>query len=106
MGKILERTLTGTAKAFWPVYQTFNRLFPEGKSIQPKWADKPLLKSYQKVKPKLGWPGTTDSLCPECVKEVRADIIGGKQDVEVLRTGKPGEVPAQIVEKDGKILMV
>ena len=34
-------------------------------SFTPKWSDKPLLKSYQKVKPPLGWPRETDSLCPK-----------------------------------------
>ena len=34
-------------------------------SPTPKWSDKPLLKSWEKSKPPLGWPRSTDSLCPE-----------------------------------------
>ena len=34
----------------------------------------PLQKSWQKVKPPLGWPRETDSLCPVCVREARQDL--------------------------------
>ena len=44
-------------------------------SFTPKWSDKPLLKSYEKVKPKLGWPRETDSLCPKCVPAIRQQIL-------------------------------
>lgn len=106
MSHLIDKTLVGTAKILWPVIQSFNRLFPEGKTGTPKWADRPMLKSYEKVKPTLGWPRETDSLCPECVKEVRADILSGKIDKEILREGNPGEIKATILEKDGKIMMV
>ncbi|MGA8877681.1 MAG: radical SAM protein, partial [Candidatus Korobacteraceae bacterium] len=66
----------------------------------------PLLKSYQKSKPPLGWPRATDSLCPKCVPEIRQQIIDGKLPVEVLMNEKAGEIKAQIVERDGKIMMV
>ena len=72
----------------------------------PKWADKPLLKSWQKVKPPLGWPRETDSLCPVCVREARQEILDGKRDYKVLLTEKIGEIKATIIERDGKILMV
>jgi uncharacterized radical SAM superfamily Fe-S cluster-containing enzyme len=55
--------------------------------------------------PELGWPRETDSLCPKCVKEVREEILSGVSDVRVLIDGKPGEVRARIVERDGKIVM-
>jgi uncharacterized radical SAM superfamily Fe-S cluster-containing enzyme len=64
------------------------------------------LKSYQKSKPPLGWPRTTDSLCPKCVPEIRQQIIDGKLPVEILMNEKAGEIKAQIIERDGKILMV
>src|SRR4029079_2795536 len=54
---------------------------------------------------KLGWSGTTDSLCPTCVKEARAEILRGDADWMRLITDKPGEIKAQIVERDGKIWM-
>ncbi|HJY29373.1 MAG TPA: radical SAM protein [Pyrinomonadaceae bacterium] len=64
------------------------------------------MKSWQKSKPTLGWPRTTDSLCPNCVIEAREEIISGKKDVAVLINEKVGEIKAQIVERDGEIWMV
>jgi 7,8-dihydro-6-hydroxymethylpterin dimethyltransferase len=61
---------------------------------------------WQKEKPPLGWPRTTDSLCPKCVPEIRKQIIDGKLPHEVLLNEKVGEIKAQIIERDGKILMV
>src|SRR2546430_13513283 len=43
----------------------FNKYNPNP-SFTPKWSDKPLLKSWEKTKPTLGWPRQTDSLCPDC----------------------------------------
>jgi hypothetical protein len=39
------------------------------------------------------------------VKEARAAILEGRADVRTLVEGKPGEIRAQIVEQEGKILM-
>jgi uncharacterized radical SAM superfamily Fe-S cluster-containing enzyme len=85
--------------------QAVNKYKPNP-SFTPKWSDKPLLKSWQKTKPTLGWPRTTDSLCPQCVIEAREQIISGKQDVSVLLNEKVGEIKAQIIERDGQIWMV
>jgi hypothetical protein len=74
--------------------------------VTPKWSDKPLLKSLPEEKPPLGWPRTTDSLCPKCVPEIRQQILDGKLPHEVLLNEKVGEIKAQIIERDGKILMV
>jgi 7,8-dihydro-6-hydroxymethylpterin dimethyltransferase len=82
-----------------------NRISPNA-SFTPKWSDKPLQKSWQKEKPPLGWPRTTDSLCPKCVPEIRKQILDGKLPHEVLLNEKVGEIKAQIIERDGKILMV
>src|SRR3990167_4061487 len=106
MGKVLETTLSKTAKIAWNLFQSVNKRIPEGKSFQPQWADRPLIKSYERVKPPLGWPRETDSLCPECVKEIRGKILGGEIGVEILRTEKPAEIKAKIIEHDGKIWMV
>ena len=54
----------------------------------------------------LGWPRTTDSLCPNCVIEAREAILSGKKDVSVLINEKVGEIKAQIIERDGEIWMV
>src|SRR3989442_12333022 len=85
--------------------QVFNKNRPNP-SFTPKWSDKPLLKSWQKTKPTLGWPRTTDSLCPNCVIEARESILSGQQDVSVLVQEKVGEIKAQIIERDGQIWMV
>ena len=103
--KYPEKVLTYAAKAAWFVFERLNAIRPNP-SFTPKWSDKPLLKSYQKVKPPLGWPRETDSLCPKCVPEVRKDIIDGKQDLGILLNEKVGEIKAQIIQRDGKILMV
>ena len=103
--KYLEKGLAVAANGAWSVFSTVNRINP-GPSFIPKWSDKPLLKSWQKTKPPLGWPRKTDSLCPTCVREARQAILDGKQDVSVLLHEKVGEIPATILERDGKILMV
>ncbi len=103
--KSVEKLVTYAAKAGWAVFERVNRISPNP-SFTPKWSDKPLLKSYQKEKPPLGWPRTTDSLCPKCVPEIRQQIIDGKLPHEVLLNEKVGEIKAQIIERDGQILMV
>ena len=72
----------------------------------PKWSDKPLLKSWEKSKPTLGWPRQTDSLCPGCVKDARDAIFEGKKDWRDLMHEKVGEIKAQIIERDGEVWMV
>ncbi len=103
--KYVEKAVTVAAKGAWTVFDKLNSINPNP-SFTPKWSDKPLLKSYQKSKPPLGWPRATDSLCPKCVPEIRQQIIDGKLPVEVLMNEKAGEIKAQIIERDGKILMV
>jgi uncharacterized radical SAM superfamily Fe-S cluster-containing enzyme len=103
--KYVEKGLTVAARGVWAVFDKLNSIRPNP-SFTPEWSDKPLLKSYQKTKPPLGWPRTTDSLCPRCVPEIRQQIIDGKLPHEILLNERVGEIKAQIVERDGKILMV
>ncbi len=103
--KYVEKAVTVAAKGAWAVFDRVNSI-NQNPSFTPKWSDKPLLKSYQKSKPPLGWPRTTDSLCPKCVPEIRQQIIDGKLPIEVLMNEKAGEIKAQIIERDGQILMV
>jgi uncharacterized radical SAM superfamily Fe-S cluster-containing enzyme len=103
--KYVEKAVTVAANGAWIVFDKLNSIKPNP-SFTPKWSDKPLLKSYEKQKPPLGWPRTTDSLCPRCVPEIRQQIIDGKLPHEVLLNEKIGEIKAQIIERDGKILMV
>jgi len=103
--KYVEKAVTLGARGSWAVFDRVNRIKPNP-SPTPKWSDKPLLKSYQKSKPPLGWPRSTDSLCPKCVPEIRQQILDGHLPHEVLINEKVGEIKATIIERDGKILMV
>ncbi len=103
--KYIEKGLQLAAGGAWVVFRNLNRIHP-APAFTPKWSDKPLLKSYEKTKPPLGWPRQTDSLCPMCVREARQAILDGKKDVSVLLSEKVGEIKATILERDGKILMV
>ncbi|MCA1555656.1 MAG: radical SAM protein, partial [Acidobacteria bacterium] len=97
--------LSNLSNAAWKVFQSVNRALPEGAAIRPQWAPGPLLKSYEKTAPPLGFPRETDSLCPTCVKEVREAVISGATPLETLMHEHPGEIKAQIVEEGGRILM-
>ena len=103
--KYVEKGLSYAASGAWFFYSKWNRI-AERPSFTPAWADTPLLKSKEKVKPPLGWPRETDSLCPKCVREARQAILDGKKDYKDLLHEKVGEIKAQIIERDGKILMV
>src|SRR5215467_1541166 len=103
--KYAEKVLTYAAKGAWAVFDRVNRIKP-APAFTPKWSDKPLLKSWEKTKPPLGWPRSTDSLCPKCVPEIRQQIVDGKLPHEILLNEKVGEIKATIIERDGKILMV
>src|SRR5436853_738706 len=103
--KYAERGLTLVAGGLFDAIQVLNKYKPNPSFI-PKWSDKPLLKSWQKTKPTLGWPRVTDSLCPNCVIEAREEILSGKKDVSVLINEKVGEIKAQIVERNDEVWMV
>src|SRR5579872_2741882 len=103
--KYAEKALTMAAGAAWAVFDKVNQI-SQNRGFTPAWSDKPLLKSWEKTKPPLGWPRETDSLCPRCIPEVRKEILDGKTPLDVLYSQKPGEIKAQVIERDGKILMV
>jgi uncharacterized radical SAM superfamily Fe-S cluster-containing enzyme len=85
--------------------QKVNDRSSEPAAFKPKWADAPIPRGNERTMPRLGWPRETDSLCPECVKEVRRSILGGETDWQTLIDGKPGEIRAKIRERDGTIVM-
>lgn len=103
--KYVDKSLAVMGKGLFNGIQFFNRFSPNAAFI-PKWSEKPLLKSWQKTKPTLGWPRTTDSLCPNCVREARAKILSGEQDYRSLINEHVGEIKAQIIERDGQVWMV
>jgi uncharacterized radical SAM superfamily Fe-S cluster-containing enzyme len=103
--KHIEKGLTLVAGGVFKAVKSVNQYKPNA-SFTPKWSDKPLLKSWQKSKPTLGFPRTTDSLCPNCVIEAREQILSGERDVSTLINEKVGEIKAQIIERDGQIWMI
>ena len=103
--KFVDQAVCSAATVAFDSVQFFNKYRP-GPTFIPKWSDKPLLKSWQKTKPQLGWPRQTDSLCPECVKEARAKIMNGDENWQSLLTEKTGEVKANIIERNDEVWMV
>src|SRR5437667_6384717 len=103
--KYFEKALSVAANGAWCLFKHANR-FQRSPSFTPHWSDKPRLKSWEKTKPPLGWPRQTDSLCPNCVREARQEIIDGKKDLSVLLNERVGSIKATILERDGKILLV
>src|SRR6186713_623078 len=104
-GRKGSKAVSKMADIGWKAFQAVNSLVPEGESIQPAWAAEPLLKSYERSAPPLGFPRETDSLCPTCVKEVRSAVISGETTLETLMHQHPGELKAQILEEDGQVIM-
>ncbi len=100
----VERALTRAATRAWPVVQRLNKIFA-GEPIQPKWAPEPLQRRSERTHPVLGFPRTTDSLCPVCIQQARAAVLSGERDLSTLIDGHPGEIKAQIVEHEGRIEM-
>ena len=103
--KHFEKGLTYIASGAFKAIKSVNQFKPN-ESFIPKWSDKPLLKSWQKSKPTLGFPRQTDSLCPNCVIEAREAILSGKRDVSTLINENVGEIKAQIIERDGEVWMI
>jgi uncharacterized radical SAM superfamily Fe-S cluster-containing enzyme len=104
-GRKGSRAVSKLADIGWKAFQAVNTALPEGQAIQPKWAAEPLLKSYERTAPPLGFPRETDSLCPACVKAVRTGVIAGDIPLDILMHSHPGEVKAQIVEENGQVYM-
>ena len=102
--RVFETMVSRVANLAWKVCIGAGRGHRAG-SVQPPWASGPLLRSWERSSPQLGWPRTTDSLCPVCVKEARARILSGADDADILRTSHVGEIKATIVERGGKILI-
>jgi len=105
IARSLDYIVCKAAAVTFNTVQYFNKRNPNP-SVTPQWSDKPLLKSWEKTKPTLGFPRQTDSLCPGCVKEARNEIIAGKKDWRDLMSEKIGEIKAQIIERDGQVWMV
>ena len=100
-----SKVVSALSDIAWKAFQSVNKRLPEGEALRPGWAPGPLLKSYERSAPPLGFPRETDSLCPRCVKEVRNAVIGSEISLETLMDAHPGEIKAQIVEDNGRVVM-
>src|SRR5690242_16451439 len=105
MAELLDAVVKELANLGWHGLQAVNTRVPESASVAPTWAPGPLLKSYERTKPPLGWPRETDSLCPRCVVDTRNAIIRGERDLSELVDGHVGEIKANIVEENGRIVI-
>src|SRR3990172_10577630 len=105
MNELLAAAVQELANLGWHTFQAINTRLPESPSPAPTWAPGPLLKTYQRTKPPLGWPRETDSLCPRCVVETRSAIIRGERDLAELVDGHVGEVKAHILEEGGRLVI-
>ncbi len=105
MSNFVSQVVRHAAGLAWDAFQSVNTRIPDSPSPHPGWAPGPLPKSYERSKPPLGWPRDTDSLCPGCVIEVRDEIVNGLRDVSELLKRGTAEIPASIVEEDGRILI-
>ena len=101
----LEKLVTVSANVVWPLLRQIGELGGRPAAFAPKWSDRPIPQGKDRSKPPLGFPRETDSLCPTCVKEARAEILRGEADWTKLITDKPGEIKARIVEKNGRLWM-
>ena len=81
--KYFDAAVSLTAGVAFDTIQLFNQYRPN-RSFTPRWSDRPLLKSWEKSKPPLGWPRETDSLCPRCVPEIRREILDGRKGYKDL----------------------
>ena len=104
--KYFEKGLTTIAKSGWKVARKLDARSNPNPAFTPNWSEKPMLKSWEKTKPPLGWPRQTDSLCPKCVREAREVILSGEVDYSILKTEKVGEVKATILQRGNEIWMV
>jgi len=97
-------TLLGKlAKKAWPWVLAYNERAQQPLK-SPRWAPGPLIRGKDRSFPALGFPRKTDSLCPTCVKEVRAAVLNGQRALDALYD-HPGEIPADLVEREGGVWM-
>ena len=103
--KFVEKGLSWAASGLWYALQPLYRIAPN-RSFTPTWSDRPLLKSTEKFRPPLGVPRETTSLCPTCTRQARQCITDGEATPDLFINEHAAEIPAEIIERGGKILMV
>ena len=102
--KYFEKGLSYAANGAWVVFNSSTR--STNPAFTPKWSEKPLLKSYQKTKPPLGWPRETDSLCPVCARSAAGDPRRQEGRRAYSSTKRSVKSKPRSSSATGKILMV
>jgi uncharacterized radical SAM superfamily Fe-S cluster-containing enzyme len=105
LNRVKTSLVTGIADFAWRLFQAINTRIPEGELPRPGWAPGRISKSRDRSKPPLGFPRETDSLCPVCVPEIRDKVVRGEVDLDRLLNTRPGEIRANLVEENGRILI-
>ena len=99
----LESALVGGARLAWPALQAINRRF-EGQPFHPAWAPAPLPKRHARSEPGRSvfrGPPIHSARCASARRAAR--ILSGDVPLHALINEKPGEIKAQILERDGKM---
>src|SRR5262245_53010601 len=104
IGVEAEKLLNKAATRVFPLWMNYAKRAPAPR-VTPKWAPGPLKRAGERTSPPLGWPRQTDSLCPICVREARKAVLTGALDLPGFMHEHPGEIRAEIVEHEGKIVM-
>ncbi len=102
--KLQERVLTRVADVAWRVLQAGNWLVPSSPT-RPGWLGPEADGTPAPPEPRFELPRQTRSLCPGCVREVRDRIGAGQMGLDQLRRNHPGQIPARILERDGRVVM-
>jgi 7,8-dihydro-6-hydroxymethylpterin dimethyltransferase len=105
LNRVKASFLTHAADLAWKIVQAVNTKLPEGELPQPEWAPGKIAKSRERSIPPLGFPRETDSLCPRCIPEIRQKVVQGEMDVHKLLESNPGQIKAQLIEENGRILI-
>jgi 7,8-dihydro-6-hydroxymethylpterin dimethyltransferase len=100
----VERLAARSAGVLWPLMEQLGARLARP-AFRPPWAPEPLVRTAGRTMPPSGWPRTTDSLCPECVKRLRREVLDGTRSLDDLRRGKLAEIPATVLERDGRIVV-
>ena len=104
--KYAEKALTYAAGAAWIVFDKLNQI-GQNPGFTPKWSRQAAAEVAGK-RPSRRWAGRARPIrCARaaCRKSASRSWTA-RRPLEVLYTDKPGEIKAQVIERDGKILMV
>src|SRR5260221_11130076 len=102
IARSLDWLVCKTATVTFNSIQYFNKRNPNP-AVTPQWSDKPLLKSWEKTKPTLGFPRQTDALYAGCVKEARNELIAVMNDWRDWKSDQNGQIKAKMIDRDVRV---